>query len=72
MAPPIIVIVSQNDYNSKADFLNSRGKNRHAATNFQFLKILAPLGQLLVGACLPQTLLVFTEAQGLTPKFQPT
>jgi len=27
------------------------------ATNFQFLKILAPLGQLLVGACLPQTLL---------------
>jgi len=27
------------------------------ATNFQFLKILALLGQLLVGACLPQTLL---------------
>ena len=25
----------------------------------------------LVGACLPQTLLMFTEAQGLTPKFQP-
>ena len=33
------------------------GKNRPVATNFQFLKILAPLGQLLVGACLPQTLL---------------
>jgi hypothetical protein len=32
-------------------------KNRPVATNFQFLKILAPLGQLLVGACLPQTLL---------------
>ena len=47
-------------------------KNRPVATNFQFLKILAPLGQLLVGACLPQTLLVFTEAQGLTLKFQPT
>ena len=31
-------------------------KNRPVATNFQFLKILAPLGQLLVGACLPQTL----------------
>ena len=33
-------------------------KNRPVATNFQFLKILAPLGQLLVGACLPQTLLL--------------
>ena len=33
-------------------------KNRPVATNFQFLKILAPLGQLLVGACLPQTLLI--------------
>ena len=33
------------------------GKNRPVATNFQFLKILATLGQLLVGACLPQTLL---------------
>ena len=32
-------------------------KNRPVATNFQFLKILALLGQLLVGACLPQTLL---------------
>ena len=32
-------------------------KNRPVATNFQFLKILAPLRQLLVGACLPQTLL---------------
>ena len=31
-------------------------KNRPVATNFQFLKILAPLGQLLVGACLPQIL----------------
>ena len=31
-------------------------KNRPVATNFQFLKILALLGQLLVGACLPQTL----------------
>ena len=47
------------------------GKNRPVATNFQFLKIFAPLGQLLVGACLSQTLLMFTEAQGLTPKFQP-
>ena len=36
---------------------NIAGKNRPVATNFQFLKILAPLGQLLVGACLPQTLL---------------
>ena len=33
-------------------------KNRPVATNFQFLKILALLGQLLVGACLPQTLLI--------------
>ena len=32
-------------------------KNRPVATNFQFLKILALLGQLLVGTCLPQTLL---------------
>ena len=31
-------------------------KNRPVATNFQYLKILAPLGLLLVGACLPQTL----------------
>ena len=31
-------------------------KNRPVATNFQFLKILALLGQLLVGACLPQIL----------------
>ena len=36
---------------------NVESKNRPVATNFQFLKILAPLGQLLVGACLPQTLL---------------
>ena len=35
----------------------AESKNRPVATNFQFLKILAPLGQLLVGACLPQTLL---------------
>ena len=35
----------------------SESKNRPVATNFQFSKILAPLGQLLVGACLPQTLL---------------
>ena len=32
------------------------GKNRPVTTNFQYLKILAPLGLLLVGACLPQTL----------------
>jgi hypothetical protein len=32
-------------------------KNRPVAANYLFLKILAPLGQLLVGACLPQTLL---------------
>ena len=31
-------------------------KNRPVATNFQFLKILATSGLLLVGACLPQTL----------------
>ena len=31
-------------------------KNRPVATNFQYLKILALLGQLLVEACLPQTL----------------
>ena len=39
-------------------------KNRPVATNFQFLKILAPLGQLLVGACLPQTLLGTSMANG--------
>ena len=37
-------------------------KNRPVATNFQFLKILALLGQLLVGACLPQTLLETSTA----------
>ena len=46
---------------AKSGFSKSMGfresKNRPVATNFQFLKILAPLGQLLVGACLPQTLL---------------
>ena len=60
------MIVSQNDYGckaddsdgeGKADDSDGEGKNRPVATNFQFLKILAPLGQLLVGACLPQTLL---------------
>ena len=51
------MIVSQNDYGCKADDSDGEGKNRPVATNFQFLKILAPLGQLLVGACLPQTLL---------------
>ena len=35
---------------------NRESKNRPVATNFQFLKISCPLGQLLVGACLPQTL----------------
>ena len=29
---------------------NIAGKNRPVATNFQFLKIFCPLGQLLVGA----------------------
>ena len=60
------MIVSQNDYGckaddsdgeGKADDSDGEGKNRPVATNFQFSKILAPLGQLLVGACLPQTLL---------------
>jgi hypothetical protein len=49
--PPIRTIVSQNDYERKADNSDGEGKNRPVATNFQFLKILAPLGQLLVGAC---------------------
>ena len=40
-------------------------KNRPVATNFQFLKILAPLGQLLVGACLPQTLLERVRQTGI-------
>ena len=51
------MIVSQNDYGCKAVDSDGEGKNRPVATNFQFLKILALLGQLLVGACLPQTLL---------------
>ena len=42
-------------------------KNRPVATNFQFLKILAPLGQLLVGACLPQTLLGTSTANWKLP-----
>ena len=54
------MIVSQNDYGckaddsdgeSKADDSDGESKNRPVATNFQFSKILAPLGQLLVGAC---------------------
>ena len=52
------MIVSQNDYGCKAVDSDGEGKNRPVATNFQFLKTLAPLGQLLVGTCLPQTLLV--------------
>ena len=40
-------------------------KNRPVATNFQFLKILALLGQLLVGACLPQTLLERVRQTGI-------
>ena len=49
--PPIGIIVSQNDYECKADDSDGESKNRPVATNFQFSKILAPLGQLLVGAC---------------------
>ena len=45
------MIVSQNDYERKADDSDGEGKNRPVATNFQLLKILATLGQLLVGAC---------------------
>ena len=45
------MIVSQNDYERKADDSDGEGKNRPVATNFQFLKIFCPLGQLLVGAC---------------------
>ncbi len=54
------MIVSQNDYGckavdsdgeGKAVDSDGEGKNRPVATNFQFLKTLAPLGQLLVGAC---------------------
>ena len=45
------MIVSQNDYECKADDSDGEGKNRPVATNFQLLKILATLGQLLVGAC---------------------
>ena len=44
------MIVSQNDYECKADDSDGEGKNRPVATNFQFLKNLASLGQLLVGA----------------------
>ena len=49
--PPIGIIVSQNDYECKADDSDGESKNRPVATNFQFLKIFCPLGQLLVGAC---------------------
>ena len=54
------MIVSQNDYEckaddsdgeSKADDSDGESKNRPVATNFQFLKIFCPLGQILVGAC---------------------
>ena len=58
------MIVSQNDYERKADDSDGEGKNRPVATNFQLLKILAPLGQLLVGACLLQTLLGTSTANG--------
>jgi hypothetical protein len=51
--PPIGIIVSQNDYEckaddsdgeSKADDSDGESKNHPVATNFQFLKILAPFG----------------------------
>jgi len=51
--PPIGIIVSQNDYErkaddsggeSKADDSDGESKNRPVATNFQLLKILAPFG----------------------------
>ena len=45
------MIVSQNDYRRKADDSDGENKNRPVATNFQFLKISSPLGQLLVGVC---------------------
>jgi len=48
-------------------FAICKSKNRPMATNFQFLKILAPLGQLLVGACLPQTLLGTITANWKSP-----
>ena len=54
--------VSGMDYERKADDSDGEGKNRPVATNFQFLKILATSGLLLVGACLPQTLLFETTA----------
>ena len=44
------MIVSQNDHECKADDSDGEGKNRPVATNVQVSKILAPLGQLLVGA----------------------
>ena len=44
------MIVSQNDYERKADDSDGEGKNRPVVTNLQFLKIFCPLGQLLVGA----------------------
>jgi hypothetical protein len=50
--PPL---AAKSGFSKSAGFRES--KNRPVATNFQFLKILAHLGQLLVGACLPQTLL---------------
>ena len=45
------MIVSQNDYERKADASDGKSKNRPVAENFQFLKIFCPLGQLLVRAC---------------------
>ena len=45
------MIVSQNDYGCKAVDSDGEGKNRPVVTNFQFLKISCPVGQLLVGAC---------------------
>ena len=45
-------------------------KNRPVATNFQFLKIFCPLVQLLVGACLPQTLLETSTANGKLTIYQ--
>ena len=63
------MIVSQNDYECKADDSDGEGKNRPVATIFQFLKMLHPSGTallqrsrvfevFLLGRAVPQTLLL--------------
>ena len=65
------MIVSQSDYECKADDSDGESKNRPVATNFQFLKISCPSGTSLLKLLRVSEVLLLGRAETQTLPFVP-